>query len=235
MQQQLNAAHAELHQTQNLLQQLMQESAAAVKVACDQRCGALRLLLAEKLHELQDCEQQRAAAQQLANAKASPRHTSCCMQLCRSCLLALSPCTGIPCMLLQAEDYEEMRAALATANAHIALTAAQVVEQQPAQPSTPLAASTNEDSMVQELQGQLQMQRRQREAADEQVKELVQHLALRLDAAEFAERRAALLKKQVCAVYASGSSTALPLQGCHCILLLIACTSVHCTPMPVTL
>lgn len=97
-------------------------------------------------------------------------------------------------MLLQAEDCESMRAALAAANAHIApLTAAQAVEQQPPQPSTQLAASTNEDSMVvQELQGQLQVQRRQLEAADEQVKELVQHLALRLDAAEFAEPRTAL-------------------------------------------
>lgn len=76
MQQQLHAARAELHQTQTLLQQLMHESAAAVKAACDQRCGALRLLLAEKLQELQECEQQRAAAQQLADAKASLRHRS---------------------------------------------------------------------------------------------------------------------------------------------------------------
>lgn len=131
-----------------------------------------------------------------------------------------------------------MRAALAAANAHIALTAAQVVEQQPAQPITPLAASTTKDSVVvQELQGQLQVQRRQLEAADEQVKALVQHLALRLDAAEFAERRAALLEKQVCAVYVcirrqhctatAGLSLHPAAHRMH--------TLVHRTPMPVTL
>jgi hypothetical protein len=209
MQQQLNAARAELHHTQTLLQQLMQESAAAVKAACDQRCGALRLLLAEKLQELQDCEQQRAAAQQLAEAKASPsRHSSsCCMQLaaaaCSSCPVVSHCADSASHTLLQAEDYEAMRAALAAANAHIALTAAQAVEQQAAQQPSTLPAAPHDDAsaVVQELQGQLQVQRRQLEAADEQVKELVQHLALRLDAAEFAERRSALLEKQVDAVY----------------------------------
>lgn len=76
LQQQLDAALTELQHTRGLLDQLMQESSAAIKAACDQRFGALKLLLAEKVQELQECEQQRAAAQQLAEAKVS------CTSLC---------------------------------------------------------------------------------------------------------------------------------------------------------
>jgi hypothetical protein len=49
----------------------MQKSSAAIKSACAQRSGALRLLLAEQAQELRELEQEKAAAQQLAMDKAS--------------------------------------------------------------------------------------------------------------------------------------------------------------------
>jgi hypothetical protein len=49
----------------------MQDHSAAVKSACELRAGALRLLLAEQTRELQQMEQQRTAALELAAAKVS--------------------------------------------------------------------------------------------------------------------------------------------------------------------
>lgn len=51
--------------------------------------------------------------------------------------------------------------------------------------------------MIQELQLQLSAQRQQLKVTNEQVNELVEHLSLKQDIAEFAERRAALLEQQV--------------------------------------
>lgn len=55
----------------------MQDSSAAVKAACDQRFGALKLLLAEKVQEVQDMQQQASAAHLLAAAKV--RCWQCCL------------------------------------------------------------------------------------------------------------------------------------------------------------
>jgi hypothetical protein len=52
-------------------------------------------------------------------------------------------------------------------------------------------------NLLQELQLQLSVQRQQLEVVNEQVKELVQHLALKHDQVDFAEQRAALLEQQV--------------------------------------
>lgn len=73
LQQQLHVARAELQHTQALLDELMLEHSAAVKAACEQRSGALRLLLAQQTKELHQAEQHRVAAQELAAAKASGR------------------------------------------------------------------------------------------------------------------------------------------------------------------
>lgn len=73
LQQQLTAAHTELQHTRALLEQCIQESSAAIKSACAQRSGALRLLLVEQAKELRELEQEKAAAQQQAMDKVSLR------------------------------------------------------------------------------------------------------------------------------------------------------------------
>jgi hypothetical protein len=56
----------------------MQESSAAIKAACEQRFGALKLLLAEKVQEVQELQQQASAAHLLAAAKVGC--WQCCMR-----------------------------------------------------------------------------------------------------------------------------------------------------------
>ena len=89
----LNLTAAKMDATRALLDELMQEHSAAVKAACEQRCGALRLLLAEQIKELRQAEQQRVAAQELAAAKVGG-HQSACMCgpacMCAAPPLALS-------------------------------------------------------------------------------------------------------------------------------------------------
>jgi hypothetical protein len=56
----------------------MQQSSTAIKAACEQRFGALKLLLAEKVQEVQTLQQQAAAAHMLAAAKVG------CWQCCKT-------------------------------------------------------------------------------------------------------------------------------------------------------
>jgi isopenicillin N synthase-like dioxygenase len=65
------------------------------------------------------------------------------------------------------------------------------------------AASVQED-VLQELQQQLAVRQQQLDLANEQIKDLVQHLALKRDAVQFAEQRAAMLQHQVCVQAAGG-------------------------------
>lgn len=69
LQQQLDAALSELQHTRDLLGQLTQEGKAATAAACEQRFGALKVLLAQQITELWEAEAQRAAAVQLAADK----------------------------------------------------------------------------------------------------------------------------------------------------------------------
>lgn len=59
------------------------------------------------------------------------------------------------------------------------------------------AASAHED-VLQDLQQQVAVRQQQLDQANEQIKDLVQHLALKHDAVQFAENRAAMLQHQVC-------------------------------------
>lgn len=67
------------------------------------------------------------------------------------------------------------------------------------------AAALGQEGVLQELQQQLAVRQQQLDLASEQIKELVQHLALKHDAVQFAEQRAAMLEHQVCV-----SSSAMP-------------------------
>jgi hypothetical protein len=79
----------------------MQESSAAIKSACAQRSGALRLLLAEQAKELRELEQEKAAAQQLAMDKVSTIGTSVVAE-------AWFICTVGPWVTLQGKSFLHM-------------------------------------------------------------------------------------------------------------------------------
>jgi hypothetical protein len=60
------------------------------------------------------------------------------------------------------------------------------------------AAAVAQEEVLHDLQQQLAVRQQQLDLASEQIKELVQHLALKHDAVQFAEQRAAMLQDQVC-------------------------------------
>jgi hypothetical protein len=60
------------------------------------------------------------------------------------------------------------------------------------------AAAVGQEGVMHELQQQLAVRQQQLDLASEQIKELVEHLALKHDAVQIAEQRAAMLQHQVC-------------------------------------
>jgi hypothetical protein len=77
--------------------------------------------------------------------------------------------------------------------------------QQPDSSQAAALSSCCQDSVVRQLQLQLSVQRQHLEVAHEQIKELAEHLALKHDVAEYAERRAVMLEKQVRATVSDGA------------------------------